>query len=79
MLQQVQVVDRREMKGGVVRLRLQRAASRSAPFAAVVFGIGAMDGALKPGSLVSVVGLLKLDVWRGNGAVQFVIEDVLGS
>jgi single-stranded-DNA-specific exonuclease len=78
MLQQVQVVDRREMKGGVVRLRLQQAVSRSAPLAAVVFGIGAMDEALRPGGTLSVVGQLQLDDWRGNGAVQFVVEDVLG-
>lgn len=74
----VQVADRRDMKGGVVRLRLQQAAAHGGLCDAVVFGIGAMDELLRPGASVSVVGQLKLDDWRGNGAVQFVVEDVLG-
>ncbi|HXH64042.1 MAG TPA: hypothetical protein VNH42_00875, partial [Mariprofundaceae bacterium] len=77
LLDQVQIADRRDMKGGVVRLRLQQAASRSGLCDAVVFGIGAMDEALRPGACVSVVGQLQLDDWRGGGAVQFVVEDVL--
>ncbi len=77
LLQGVQIVDRRDMKGGVVRLRLQQPAAHSGLCDAVVFGIGTMDEALRPGSVVSVVGQLKLDEWRGNGAVQFVVEDAL--
>jgi single-stranded-DNA-specific exonuclease len=77
LLQEVQIADRRDMKGGVVRLKLQQQASRNGLLDAVVFGAGALDEALRPGNTVSVVGQLQLDDWRGNGAVQFVIEDVL--
>jgi single-stranded-DNA-specific exonuclease len=79
LLQAVQVAERRDMKGGVVRLRLQQPASRNGMCDAVVFGIGAMDEILRPGSRLSVVGQLKLDDWRGGGAVQFVIEDALSA
>ena len=78
LLQAVQIVDRRDMKGGVVRLRLQQPASRSGTLDAVVFGAGVLGEALRPGGTLSVVGQLQLDDWRGNGAVQFVVEDALG-
>ncbi|HKJ82785.1 MAG TPA: single-stranded-DNA-specific exonuclease RecJ [Mariprofundaceae bacterium] len=77
LLEAVQIVDRRDMKGGVVRLRLQQTISRHGVVDAVVFRPGPMDEVLTPGHQVSVVGQLKLDDWRGNGAVQFVIEDLL--
>jgi len=72
----VQVVERRDMKGGVVRLRLQQPTSRGGFVDAVVFGAGPMNEALQPGLTISPIGQLKLDEWRGNGAVQFVIEDL---
>jgi single-stranded-DNA-specific exonuclease len=79
LLRGVQITERRDMKGGVVRLRLQQPAARLGPCDAVVFGIGPMDEVLQPGHTVAVVGQLKLDDWRGNGAVQFVVEDVLSA
>ncbi|HXH71539.1 MAG TPA: single-stranded-DNA-specific exonuclease RecJ [Mariprofundaceae bacterium] len=77
LLQDVQIVDRRDMKGGVVRLKLMQPGSQAGFADAVVFGVGALDEALQPGATISPVGQLKLDDWRGNGAVQFVIEDAL--
>jgi single-stranded-DNA-specific exonuclease len=73
----VQIVDRRDMKGGVVRLKLQQPGSRNGFLDAVVFGAGPINEALQPGLTISPIGQLKLDEWRDNGAVQFVIEDVL--
>ena len=77
LLSDVQITNRRDMKGGVVRLRLQQQESRTGQLDAVVFGVGPMDEALQAGNSLSVIGQLKLDDWRGNGSVQFVIEDAL--
>ena len=69
----VHVAENRPLKGGVVRLKVSDGTNW---LDAIVFGGGAYDDALERGSIVSLIGQLKLDDWRGNGAVQFVVEDV---
>jgi len=44
---------------------------------AIVFKAGVLNDSLQTGQVVSVLGQLQLDSWRGGGAVQFVVEDVL--
>jgi len=43
----------------------------------IVFGASGMGDAIEPGLTVSLIGQLQKDDWRGNGAVQFVVEDVI--
>ncbi len=74
LLQDVHITERRDMKGGVVRLSL----SDGHRFVSgIVFGGGVFNGSLQVGQVVSVIGQLQADDWRGAGAVQFVIGDVL--
>ena len=44
---------------------------------AIVFGANGLGDVLQPGQVISPIGALQKDDWRGNGAIQFVIEDVL--
>jgi len=44
---------------------------------AIVFGAGVYGVALERGSIVCLLGQLQLDDYRGNGAIQFVVEDIL--
>jgi len=74
LLKDVHVSERKDLKGGVVRLTLSDG-HRYVP--AIVFGAGAYAGCLQTGQVVSVLGQLKKDDWRGNGAIQFVVEDVI--
>ena len=67
------IADRRNLKGGVVRLKLT---DGSHWIDGIVFGANGMSDAIEAGLTVSVVGQLQKDEWRGNGAVQFVVEDV---
>ncbi|MDX8391548.1 MAG: single-stranded-DNA-specific exonuclease RecJ [Mariprofundaceae bacterium] len=76
LIKDLQIADRRDLKGGVVRLKLTDG-SRSID--GIVFGAKALDGAIQPGLTVTVVGQLQKDDWRGNGAVQFVLEDVISA
>ena len=62
------------MKGGVTRLKLT---DGSRWLAAIVFGANGMGDAIEPGLTVSVIGELQQDSYRGNGAIQFVIKDVI--
>jgi len=74
LLKDVHIDGHRALKGGVVRLKLTDGSHR---IDGIVFGANGMDDALESGSNVSVIGQLKRDDWRGNGAIQFVVEDIL--
>ena len=74
LLENVHIADRRDLKGGVVRLKLT---DGSRWIDGIVFGAGAISDDIQPGLTVSVVGQLQKDDYRGNGAVQFVVEDVI--
>ena len=74
LLKDVQIADRRDLKGGVTRLKLT---DGSRWLAAIVFGANGMGDAIEPGLTVSVIGELQQDSYRGNGAIQFVIKDVI--
>ncbi|MDQ6988911.1 MAG: single-stranded-DNA-specific exonuclease RecJ [Mariprofundaceae bacterium] len=74
LLPEVQVLEMKKLKGGVLRLRLGDDTS----FAnAVVFGGSALEEDLQAGLTVSLLGKLQPDDFRGGDAVQFVVEDVL--
>ncbi len=74
LLKDVQIADRRDLKGGVTRLKLT---DGSRWLAGIVFGANGMGDAIEPGLTVSVIGELQQDSYRGNGAIQFVIKDVM--
>jgi len=76
MLKDVHIADRRDLKGGVVRLKLT---DGSRWIDAIVFGASAISDDIQVGLTVSVIGQLQKDDYRGNGAVQFVVEDVISS
>lgn len=68
------IADRRDLKGGVVRLKLT---DGSGWIDGIIFGANGMRDAIEPGLSVSVIGQLQRDEWRGGDAVQFVIEDLI--
>ncbi len=74
LVENVHIAESRPLKGGVVRLKVSDGAQW---LDAIVFGGGAFGDTLERGSIVSLLGQLKLDDYRGNGAVQFVVEDLL--
>ena len=74
LLRELHIVDRRDLKGGVTRLKLS---DGSRWLDGIVFGANGISDAIQPGLMVSVIGQLQRDEWRGNGAIQFVIEDLL--
>jgi len=74
LLKDVQIADRRDLKGGVLRLKLTDGAHW---LDGIVFGANGLNEALQPGQVISLIGMLQKDDWRGKGAIQFVIEDVL--
>lgn len=74
LVRDVHIADMRPLKGGVVRLKVSDGGQW---LDAIVFGGGAYGDCLQRGSVVSLLGNLKLDTWRGNGAVQFVVEDLI--
>jgi len=76
LLKDVQIADRRDLKGGVVRLKLT---DGSRWIDGIVFGAGAINDDIQAGLTVSLLGQLQKDDYRGNGAVQFVVEDVIAS
>jgi len=76
LLKDVHIADRRDLKGGVVRLKLT---DGSRWVDGIVFGAGAISDDIQSGLTVSLIGQLHEDDYRGNGAVQFVIEDVISS
>jgi len=76
LIRDVHIAECRALKGGVVRLKVS---DGSQWLDAIVFGGGAYGDALERGSIVSLLGQLQLDDYRGNGAIQFVVEDILVS
>jgi len=76
LLKDLQIADRRDLKGGVVRLKLT---DGQRWIDGIVFGAGAINDDIQAGLTVSVIGQLQRDDYRGNGAVQFVLEDVISS
>lgn len=74
LVRNVHIADVRTMKGGVVRLKVSDGSNW---LDAIVFGGGVYGDQLQKGIIASLVGQLKLDEWRGNGEVQFVVEDVI--
>ncbi|OIO73615.1 MAG: single-stranded-DNA-specific exonuclease RecJ [Zetaproteobacteria bacterium CG1_02_53_45] len=74
LLKDLQIADRRNLKGGVVRLKLTDGKNW---IDGIVFGATAISDAIEPGLTISAVGQLQKDEYRGNGAVQFVVEDVI--
>ena len=61
--------------GGVVQPKVSDDSNHRVD--AIVFGGGSYGHALERGNIVSLLGQLKPDEYRGNGAVQFIVEDVL--
>jgi len=74
LLKDVHIANRRDLKGGVVRLKLTDGARW---VDGIVFGAAAISDDIQAGLTVSVIGQLQKDDYRGNGAVQFVVEDIL--
>ncbi len=76
LLNDVHIANRRDLKGGVVRLKLTDGRHS---VDGIVFGAGAINDEIQSGLTVSVIGQLQKDDYRGNGAVQFMVEDVIAS
>lgn len=74
LLESVHIADRRDMKGGVSRLKVGDGTNW---LNCIVFGANGFAAPLQPGNIVSLLGQLQPDDYRGNGAVQFVVEDAL--
>jgi len=74
LLQNMQITERRNLKGNVVRLKLT---DGSRWLDGIVFGAGVMHDVIEPGLTVSLIGQLQKDDYRGGNAIQFVIEDVV--
>jgi len=74
LVRDVHIADRRDLKGGVVRLKLSDGACW---LDAIVFNGNALSDVLQPGQIVSLVGQLQKDNWRGGDAIQFIVEDAL--
>lgn len=74
LLENIHIADRRDMKGGVSRLKVS---DGTGWLDCIIFGANGFAAPLQPGCAVSLLGQLQLDDYRGNGAVQFVVEDAL--
>jgi len=74
LLKDVHIAERKDLKGGVMRLSLS---DGHYYVPSIVFGGSALSDSLQAGQVVSVLGQLKVDDWRGGGAIQFVVEDVI--
>ncbi len=73
-LRDVHIADRRDLKGGVVRFKLSDGIRW---LDAIVFNGNGLSDTLQPGLVVSLLGQLQKDDWRGGDAIQFIIEDTL--
>ncbi|MBF0281485.1 MAG: single-stranded-DNA-specific exonuclease RecJ [Zetaproteobacteria bacterium] len=60
--------------GGVMRMRLSDGVQS---LNAVMFGATKFKPSLSQGAMVSVIGSLQEDSYRGHGAIQFVVEDFI--
>jgi len=74
LLENVHIADRRDMKGGVSRLKVSDGTNW---LDCIIFGANGFAQPLQPGCAVSLVGQLQLDDYRGGGAVQFVVADAI--
>ncbi|TLS76360.1 single-stranded-DNA-specific exonuclease RecJ [Mariprofundus erugo] len=74
LLEGMHIAERRDLKGGVSRLKLTDGHHR---IDGIVFGAGAMGDAMAVGLSISVLGQLQRDEWRGGDAIQFAVEDIL--
>lgn len=74
LLEDIHIADRRDMKGGVSRLKVS---DGTGWLDCIIFGANGFAQPLQPGCAVSLLGQLQLDDYRGNGAVQFVVEDAI--
>jgi single-stranded-DNA-specific exonuclease RecJ len=74
LLEPMRIRDRRNLKGGVLRLTLGDGPER---LQAVVFKSGPLDSVLAAGGICSLIGQLQMDAWRGGESVQFVVEDAI--
>jgi len=74
LVQDVHIADRRDLKGGVVRLKLS---DGTCWLDAIVFNGNGLSGMLRRGQVVSLVGQLQKDDWRGGDAIQFIVKDVV--
>jgi len=74
LLENLHIADRRDMKGGVSRLKVSDGSNW---LDCIIFGANGFSQPLQPGCAVSLLGQLQMDGYRGNGAVQFVVEDAL--
>ncbi len=73
LLADARIVSRRELKGGAIRFVIGDGAREAG---AVAFRAG-WASELRPGVCAGLIGRLEPDEWRGDGAVQFVIEDAV--
>ncbi|MDQ6994320.1 MAG: DHHA1 domain-containing protein, partial [Mariprofundaceae bacterium] len=73
LIQDVHVSERKDLKGGVIRLTLS---DGQYYLPAIVFFGSVLSPSLQLGSIVSVLGQLKPDDWKGYDAIQFEVEDV---
>jgi len=76
LLRDVHIANRRELKGGVVRLKVSDGVRW---LDAIVFNGNGWSDALQLGQTVSLIGQLQQDDWRGGDAIQFIVEDVVFS
>ena len=74
LLHQVQIVEQKKLKGGVIRLQISDGDSY---VNAVMFGATALEEFLQPNTFVSLIGQLQTDDFKGGDAIQFVVEDIL--
>lgn len=72
LIENLHIVERRDMKGGVSRLKVS---DGNAWLDCIIFGANGFSAPLQAGCAVSLIGQLQPDDYRGNGAVQFVVED----
>jgi len=73
LIQDVHVSERKDLKGGVIRLTLS---DGQYYIPAIVFGGSVLSPSLQVGCVVSVIGQLKPDDWKGYDAIQFEVADV---
>jgi len=74
LLRDVHIAERRDMKGGVARLKVSDGTHW---LDCIIFGANAFAAPLQAGCVVSLIGQLQLDDYRGGDAIQFVVEDAI--
>ncbi len=74
LLRRVEVVHSRMLRGSVLRLRLHQQGHTAE---AVMFSAARHWPRLQPGSVVSLLGMLEPDRWRGGESIQFVVHHLL--